>query len=94
MRVRLTRAAPCQPRLTRFMSKATSTVCGITMLTPLCGGISGLVTALSYGGPGIAVWGWCARSSQRTPRHPANISASASQGGGCVLHHQRRTRNG
>ena len=50
-----------QPRLTRFMSRATSAVCGITMLTPLCGGISGLVTALSYGGPGIAVWGWCGR---------------------------------
>ena len=42
------------------MSKATSAVCGVTMLTPLCGGISGLVTALSYGGPGIAVWGWLA----------------------------------
>ena len=49
-----------QPRLTRFMSKATSAVCGITMLTPLCGGVSGMVTALSYGGPGITVWGWCA----------------------------------
>ena len=47
------------------MSKATSAVCGITMLTPLCGGISGLVTALSYGGPGIAIWGWCALSAAR-----------------------------
>ena len=42
------------------MSRATSAVCGITMLTPLCGGVSGMVTALSYGGPGIAVWGWVA----------------------------------
>ena len=63
--------APCaQPRLTRFMSKATSAVCGITMLTPLCGGVSGMVTALSYGGPGITVWGWCAQ-----PPPPHALSA-------------------
>ena len=48
-----------KPVLRRYFGRATSAVCGVTMLTPLCGGISGLVTALSYGGPAIAVWGWC-----------------------------------
>lgn len=70
-----------QPRLTRFMSRATSAVCGITMLTPLCGGISGLVTALSYGGPGIAVWGWCAcrraRSDVTTGCQPGGLTWSS-----------------
>ena len=53
--------------LKRYFGRATSIVCGVTMLTPLCGGISGLVTALSYGGPAIAVWGWCV---PRTPPRP------------------------
>jgi hypothetical protein len=53
------------PRLKRYFGRATSAVCGVTMLTPLCGGISGLVTALSYGGPAIAVWGWCVGAAEQ-----------------------------
>jgi len=35
---------------------------GISILTPLVGGVGGLGGALFYGGSGLAIWGWFAVS--------------------------------
>ena len=36
---------------------------GVTILTPLVGGVNGFTTAIFYGGPALAVWGWFAVSA-------------------------------
>ena len=61
-----------QPQLKRVWGVATSMASGVSILTPLVGGVGGFGIALAYGGSGLAVWcAPCASSlRRRSAVHP------------------------